>query len=151
MIDVRTARLKIQRRTLVRTGYATVAFLIILTITLRFRVNRDHEWISRVSDSATWASLCESQGAEEVVICPPYSDPAKYVKGRSLLNWFMIPMHPTVNDDQFFVVLLNGRGRIVRNAIINPNEIRKIDENSGRSEEPRGTKWPRIRRPFDEE
>jgi hypothetical protein len=141
------AQFKKHRRAITLTCYGTIAFLILFTVVLRQHVNRDKGWISRAGETATWASLCESQGAAEVVICPPYSDPARCVQGRWPLNWFLTPMYATVNDNQYFVVMLSSRGRIVRNAIINPDEIHMIDDNSGTSEEQRKAKSPGIRRP----
>ena len=139
--------IKKHRRTITLGCYGTIAFLILFTVVLRQHVNRDKGWISRVGETATWTSLCESQGAAEVVICPPYSDPSRYLKWRWPLNWFLTPMYATVQDGQYFVVLLSSRGRIVRNAIIKSSEIRKIDDNSGTSEEQRKAKSPGIRRP----
>ncbi len=147
MSDRLKAQVRRFRRAIFLTACAIIAFLILSTLALRYQVNRDDKWMSRVGETATWASLCESQGAAEVVICPPYSDPSIYLKWRWPLNWFLTPMYATVQDGQYFVVLLSSRGRIVRNAIIKSSEIRKIDDNSGTSEEQRKAKSPGIRRP----
>lgn len=111
-------------------GFATAVVVLGLRWGFWVRVNGDREWISRVSETATWDSLCESQGASRALIATPYRNP-RTVPGvsDSWVNDFLLP-GSTVQDSDSLIMLVNDRGIVVRTGVVSDEEIAQIERNS---------------------